>query len=449
MSVTVDKLPECKALARVEVPKDSVEKERKEIIAAYGKQVKIPGFRPGKVPAKVIEQRFQKEIAEELEGRLVESGVRLAIEEEKLDVLSIAEVREKFHNPDGSYSFTAELVIAPDFELPDYKGIPVKMLPLEISDEEVDQTLEGLRNQLADFADVEGRALAENDLAIIDYAGTIDGQPVGEVAPEAPAVYALGEDYWFRMAEDQMLPGMFEGLTGAEIGDERTIEVTVPEQVKEGDIAGRKIEFKVTVKAIREQKLPELNDEFASKLRKDTTLEQLKSDLRQRLLDERQQRNETEKTNQIITHLNEKIEFEVPPEMLQRETQSRMQSIVTEQMQRGAKEDQLKEFGEQIAQSAGAQAMLSLKAGFILEQIADKEGIEVSEGELMSQVDAHAKHYKLSQKKMVEQLRKTGRLSRIHHQLRMDKTLEVLKSNATEEEVTPEEMAAAAAAKAQ
>ncbi|MEM9478087.1 MAG: trigger factor [Verrucomicrobiota bacterium] len=441
MSVTIDKLPECKAIARVELPKDTVEKERGQILTAFSKQAKIPGFRPGKVPAKVIEKRYQKEIAEELESRLIQNGVSEAVEDGKLDVLSVSDVREKFHNPDGSYSFTAELVIAPEFDLPEYKGIPVKVMPSAISDEDVDQTMEGLRAQFADYEEVEGRALEADDLAIIDYVGTIDGQPVGEVVPDAPAMYARGEDYWFRMADNQMLPGMFEALTGAEKGAEKSVTVTVPEQVKQGEIGGRIIDYAVTVKEIREQILPELNDEFASKLRKDSTLADIREDMRHRLAEERRQQNETMKTNQIIQHLNEKLEFEVPPEMLKQETQSRAQNIVSEQMQRGAQEEQLREAEQDIIQSAGAQAMLSIKASFILEQIADAEKVEVEQSEILAQVDAMAKHYKLSQKKMIEQLRKSGKLTGIHHRLRMDKTIEFLKQHAVEEEATPEESA--------
>ncbi|MEM0896585.1 MAG: trigger factor [Verrucomicrobiota bacterium] len=441
MSVTIDKLPECKAIARVELPKDAVEKERVQILSAFSKQAKIPGFRPGKVPTKVIEKRYQKEIAEELESRLIDSGVREAIQEEKLDVLSVADVREKFHNPDGSYSFTAELVIAPEFELPEYKGIPVKVMPSAISDEDVDRTMEGLRSQFADYQEVEGRALQADDLAVIDYTGTIDGQPVGEVVPDAPAMYARGEDFWFRMADNQMLPGMFEALTGEEKGAEKALTVTVPDQVKQGEIGGRVIDYHLTVKEIREQILPELDDEFASKLRKDSTLEDIRTDMRHRLAEERRQQNETMKTNQIIQHLNEKLEFEVPPEMLQQETQSRAQNIVSEQMQRGAQEEQIREAEQDIIQSAGAQAMLSIKASFILEQIADAEKVEVEQGEILAQVDAMAKHYKLSQKKMIEQLRKSGKLAGIHHRLRMDRTIELLKQHAVEEEASPEESA--------
>ncbi len=152
MNVVVDRQPNCRVSLQVEIPAEVVSGERKKLAAYFAQQARIPGFRPGKAPKAVIEKRFQKEINEELRTELIRRGVREAIDREKLDVLHVSRVEnDEFHVVDGTFSFSAELQIAPDFALPDYKGIPVEVEKAEVRDDDIDQELQKLRSRMATY----------------------------------------------------------------------------------------------------------------------------------------------------------------------------------------------------------------------------------------------------------------------------------------------------------
>src|SRR5580658_6523476 len=185
MNVEVENLANCITTLRVEVPAEQVSKTWDTVAKDYTQYARIPGYRPGKAPRTVVENKYKKQIREEVEKKLLSESCREAINEKKLRVISLADVQDVEFGDDKTMRFTATLVTAPEFELPDYKNIPVQLKPVEVTDKEIDDALENLREQQAEFTDVTGRALALEDFAVIDYTGTIDGKPVEEVAPKA------------------------------------------------------------------------------------------------------------------------------------------------------------------------------------------------------------------------------------------------------------------------
>jgi len=168
MNIILEKQPNCLATLRVEVPSDTVNTERAKIVSGYASQAKIAGFRPGKAPKSVIEKKFQSAIGEELEERLVRQAYDEALRKEALKVLNFGLPQNLIHNPDGTLTFQAQLTLAPEVQLPEYKGITVKAPSTEVGDAEVEAQLEGLRERFADYADIEGRAAETGDLAVID-----------------------------------------------------------------------------------------------------------------------------------------------------------------------------------------------------------------------------------------------------------------------------------------
>ena len=183
MNITVEKLPDCLAKLRVEVPADKVTTERQKIAKGFAKQAKLPGYRPGKVPLSVVEKRFKQNIDEEFENRIIGEAIREAREQEKLDIISISKVDEKEYGLEGTFSFLAELTLTPEFELPDYKNIPVKVPKVEVTPEDVDKGLEQVRTNFADYEDITDRGAEIGDYIVVDYKGSADGKPIGEIAP--------------------------------------------------------------------------------------------------------------------------------------------------------------------------------------------------------------------------------------------------------------------------
>jgi len=177
----------------------------------------------------VVENKFKKQIREEVEKKLLSESCREAISEKKIRVRSLADVQDIEVAKDQPMRFTATLVTEPDFDLPDYKNIPVKLKPADVADAEVDETIENLRERQADFIDLTGRPVALDDFAVIDYTGLIDGKPVEEVVPKAGKPLTGNTDFWIKVTQDGFIFKNFcENLVGANVGEARTFDVEVP-----------------------------------------------------------------------------------------------------------------------------------------------------------------------------------------------------------------------------
>src|SRR4051794_24184818 len=214
MKVEVENMPESVSTLRIELPPEEVTKEWDAIANSFARFAKIPGYRPGKAPRRVIEAKFRKEIQDELTRKLVSKSYRDAIEQKQLRVVSLTNVEDVEFGDDKSIRFRATVITAPDFDLPEYKNIPVQLPATDVTDAEIDTALERLRDQSADFVDVPERAVGMGDFAVIDFEGTVDGKPLSEIAPDASKTLHGGKKFWLRMAADNFLPRFCEQVVG-------------------------------------------------------------------------------------------------------------------------------------------------------------------------------------------------------------------------------------------
>jgi trigger factor len=433
MNVEVENLPNCIASLRIELPPDFVTKEWNEVVKGFRQVARIPGFRPGKAPQNVVEAKFRKEIQEELTKKLVSETTREAIREKGLKVLSISEVDEVEFTPERVLRFTATLITSPEFELPEYKGIQVKVPPDGVTDDEVEQSLQKLRERQATFSDVEGRALELNDFAVIDYAATLDGRPLLEAEPKAPKILGAGTDFWIKLDENTFLKGFSDRLVGMQTGETRTFDLTIPEDYVVAELAQRALNFNVTLKGIKSMQLPELTDEFASQVVQGLTLEQLKETLKQQLFVEKERRLQSLKQSQIIDYLASQVECELPQSFVKDETRRIMSEIVQHNQMRGISEDVLRENQKDIITAASRSARDRLKANFILSRIAEKEGIEVKPQELRARVQILADQYRVKYEKMMAELEEKRAIGQVREEVLIGKVLDFLTSNANVE----------------
>ena len=439
MIINLEKLPDCKALLRIEFPAQDTEAERKQIIKTFSKQAKIPGFRPGKTPTNVIQNRFKSEIESEFEDRVVRKAIQKTNAENELDIISIKEIRDQSHNNDGTFSATIELVIAPEFELSEYKGIEVTVPKIDVSNEELEESLGQIRERFADYQNVEDRGIQMGDFVVINYKGSIDGKAVGEVLPLAPATLAQNTGFWLKMDDNSFLPGFCKPLLDLKNNDSKSLNVTIPDDYEAEELRGQSLDYEVEIVEIKEQKLPDLDDEFAEKIEPGKSLDELKNTLREQMEEQRKGYRQEMITNQILSKINSELEFEVPQEIVMRETQSRVNDIFNSNTERGVSEEELVEHQEQIIESAGQQANNSVKTSFILEQIADKEKIEVTQEEVLNRVGEIAARQKTSVKQLTKQLQKKNAFGKIINGIKIQKTIEFLRDSAVVKEVEPEE----------
>ena len=441
MITTVERLPDCKATMHVQIPAERVTKERAEVIKTFSKQAKIPGFRPGKVPAAVIEKRFQKQIDAEMEDRMVKAGLQEGIDQEELKVISVTNVTEQTQNVDGSFSFLVEMTTAPEVTLPDYSSIPVKAPPSEVTEDQIAKALDELRERFAEFEDLE-RPIAMGDFAVLDYHGTVDGKRVGEVAPTANAQIAQNKGFWIKVADESFFPGFCDQLVGAAKDEKKEVTIKVPDDYPVQELVGKDIVYDVTVTGVKEQILPEVNDEFANKLIEGKNLEELREVMKTDMAADRERRIEDLIRNQIVDYLNGNSDFELPADIVREETQSRVNSIVEDNAKRGIGDDDIQKHQDEIIESASQQAQISVKASFILQKIAEEEKIEVGQEQMLSHISQMAAQQGTPAKKFIKELQKNRQIGQIHNSLLISRTLDFLRQNASVEVVEPEQEAA-------
>lgn len=442
MNIVVEKQPKCIATLNVEVPASDVSAKREKIASTYASQAKIAGFRPGKAPKAVIQKRFGKQILEELTESLFGEACDQAMEKENLKVLDFGFPDNFSERPDGSISFETKLILAPEFTLPEYKGIEVKAPPAAITDEELDAQLQNLRERLAEFEDITGRALQTDDIAVVDFTTTHDGQPLTEVIGEKGQYLAKRENHWLPIKEGAFLPGYAEQLAGMNQGEEKDVTISLGEEFPFEELRGKEITLHTTLTAIKASKLPELDDAFAEKLVPGKSLEELKDLIRGNMAGEKEKQIGEFKVNQIVEHLNSAVSFDLPEEILLQETQSQADSLVEEGSKQGASEEEMLQRQEEIFSVATQRAVTNLRTNFLLQEIATAENITVPDADLLSHISRIADSRKEPIKKVIKDLQRTRRIQSIRNSLLIGRTIDFLVEHANVTEVPVEELEA-------
>ncbi|MEJ6718779.1 MAG: trigger factor [Akkermansiaceae bacterium] len=439
MNIRLEKKEKCLAALSVEVPAEKVTEERNKVLKGFVTQARIPGFRPGKAPLSVIEKAHSSDITQEVESRLIQNSFQEALKENNdLKVLSVKNPKNVTHQADGSFTFEAEIITAPEISLPEYKGLEIEVPKSEITDEAVDQNLEQLRQRFADYEDITDRATELGDLAIIDYTATIDGKPLEEVGGEQAKSLASNEGYWIRIEDEAFFPGFTDALIGSKPNDDKEITITLPDDFPIESIRGMEAVFAVTVTGLKNESLPELDDEFAGKIEAGKSLDDIKALIRDDL-DLRQKRQLEEiKINSVLAKLNELTDFDVPEEFLQSETQGQADAMVSEGLEAGMSEDEVEERKAGLFEEAQVRAKNSLKTNFLLTEIGEKEELKVENSEVLQRVTVMAKQAKKPVKGYMKELQKNGQLGNIRQNMIFSKAIDFLVEHANVTEVEPE-----------
>jgi len=437
MKVEVENQPQGLATLRIELPPEEVRKEWDSIASNYSRHARIPGYRAGKAPRQVIEKKFRKEIQDELTKALVSKSYHEAIAEKKLRVVSLTDLGDVEFGEDRSMRFRATVVTAPEFELPEYKNIPVQLPATAVTEAEVETALERLRDQAADFTDVTDRALAMGDFSVIDFTGAIDGIPISEIVPEASKNLHGGKKFWLHLAPENFLPQFCEQIVGMKPEDTRSVQVLFPADFPVTDLAGKKADYAVTLNEIKQKVLPPLDDAFAAKLLPDKALADLRHMIEHNLEHEKEHEVERAKEAQVVKFLHEHISFDLPPSLLKNETRRALNELVHRNRERGISDDLLKGKEKELIEGAGSLAAHRLKTNFILHRIAEHEKIQLTREEIDDAIREQAAHYNLSVEKMRKELEEKDRINGLAEEVLLGKTLDFLKQNVIVE-TTPE-----------
>ena len=381
----------------------------------------------------MIEKRFRREIHDELTKKLVSRSYHDAIEQKNLRVVSLTNVEDVQFGDDKSMRFRATIVTAPEFELPEYRNIPVQLPDTKVSEAEIDAALERLREQSADFADVPERGLQMEDFAVLDFEGVIEGRPISEIAPNASKNLHGGKKFWLHVAPENFLPRFCEQIVGMKRGETRSVQVEFPAEFPVAELAGKKADYAVTLNEIKQKVLPAIDDAFAARLAPGKTIADLRHMIEHDLEHEKEHEIERAKESQIVKFLHEHTAFDLPLPLLKSETRRALNELVHGNRARGVPDDILKGKEKELVEGAGSLAAHRLKTNFILSRIAEREKIEVPREELDARIREEAARYDISVDKMRKELQEHDGLNGLAEQLLLGKTLDFLKANVSVE----------------
>jgi trigger factor len=424
MKVTMKSIGPCRQTMKIEVPAETVAAERAELLNYYAKGVSLPGFRKGHAPKALVEKKFAKDMAADLKERVVPKFYHEAIEKEGVKVVTVVNVSEPEMEEGRPLKFEVTLDVPPEFKLPKYEGITIKAEKTDVSEKQVDETVESILRQHATYEDIAGRAAKEKDMVQVSYESAINGQPLEEKVPQARGL-GRGTGYWITCDEESFLPGMGKALIGAKIGDKKDVTVKFPEGYIVKELSGLKAEFKVEVTGMRETKLPELNEEFLKKLRIDSEAE-LRKNIRQHLEEAAQNKEKGRQQDEVCEFLLKKTKLDVPESAVQQQARNLTYELARQRMYRGMSQDQIKAQSEDLFKEAKEKAEERVKLRYIVMAIADEEKVTVTDQEISAEVVRMAVQQRRDAAEYRKELEKEDQLESVGDQLRFGKTIEIL-----------------------
>jgi trigger factor len=420
---------------RVEIEAQKVDETYDAVVKDFGREAKLPGFRQGKAPRDMVLRMYSKEIEEEAKRKLISEAYRKAVEEQKLDVLGHPDIEEIQFTRGQPLQFAATIETAPEFELPEYKALPVKRELRTVTEADVEKALTLLREQRVSFKTVE-RPVQPGDIAVVNYTGTCEGKSILEIAPTAKGLTEQ-KAFWVEVKPTSFIPGFADQLIGAKAGEKRTVNVDFPADFVTPQLAGKKGRYEVEVVEAKEKVLPALDEEIAKSFGAES-LEKLTAGVRTDLENELKYKQERTTRNEVVRALLGRVNFELPETAVAQETRNVVYDLVRENAQRGVPRDVLEKQKEQIYSAATNNAKERVKVQFLLQKIAEKEDIKVSQEEIGGRVHYLAGMYQIPPAKFLKDLQKRNGLIEVYDQVMNEKVIDFLAQNAQYEDVTPD-----------
>jgi trigger factor len=424
MAVTtrITELPDSRVRVDAEVPSEEVESRLQRTAAQLGRELKMPGFRQGKIPAPMVIQRIGREavleqavrdsLPEWYEEAIVRSGVT-TVGDPKLNM-------EDLPSAGAPLNFSIEVGVTPKAKLGDYKGLDVGKRSPDVPDEAVDAEIDRLRDTLARLDSVE-RPAEEGDHLVVDFQGRVDGE-----------LFQGGEarDYMLEIGGGRLIPGFEEQLVGAHKGEERTVEVSFPDDYHAEELKGQAATFDVNVKDVKRKQLPELDDDFASEASEFETLDELRADIRHKLEHAQEHQIEDEFREAAVDAAVAGADVDLPDELVNARAEEMWERTERVLGAQGINpETYLQASGrtrEEMVEEAREDARKALARESVLAAVADAEGIEVSDDDLLEALEGTAEREGATAAKLLERLKETGRDVPVRRELRLRRAVDVL-----------------------
>jgi trigger factor len=426
VSTTVTELPESRVRVQAEVTPEEVERRVAQAARALARNLRVPGFRIGKAPPPVVIQRVGRDavldeaVRDSLGGwyaAAIDAARIVPVGEPDLDLGDLPSPGEPLH-------FSIEIGVRPTATLGEYKGLEVGKREPEVGDAEIDAEIDRIRERSAKLDTVE-RPAADGDFVVMDFAGSVDGEPFGG---------GEGRDQMVELGSGRLVPGFEEQLQGASAGDERTVSITFPEDYQATELAGREAEFAVTVKEVKAKELPAVDDELAAEAGFDT-LDELRADIRERMSEAQAARIDAEFREAALDAAVADATVEIPDALVEARSRELWEQMLHSLSHQGiTRETYLRITGREeqdIIDEGKEDAAQALRREAVLAAIVEAEGIRPSDDEVMEAVESAAPAEQTSPKKLYERLKNAGRLEQLENDLAQRKALDLVADSAT------------------
>ena len=427
MSFTIEKLDKNMAKLTIEV---SVEDFEKAVEAAYQKnkgKIEVPGFRKGKVPRKMIEQMYGKEVFfEDAANEVIPEAYEKAYDECEEEIVSAPKIEVTQIEAGKPFIFTAEVALKPEVKLGKYKGIKVDKVAVEVTEEEVNEAIETERKNSARTVSVEDRPIQDGDTTVIDFEGFVDG-----VAFEG----GKGENYPLTIGSHSFIDTFEEQLIGKSINDEVEVNVTFPEDYHAEELKGKPALFKVTIKEIKENQLPELDDEFAEEVSAYDTFAEYKESVKKNLEEKKEADAKNAKEEAVVEAIIADAEMEIPEAMVATQQRQMVDEFAQRLAMQGLSMEQYSQFTGMTAaammEQVKPQAEKRIKSRLVLEAVVEAEKIEVSDAEYEEELAKMAEAYKM-EVEQIKEIMDDERAVEMKKDMAIQKAVEFVVANAKE-----------------
>jgi trigger factor len=406
----------CKHSLEISVPVPDVETETSRVVGDVLKRAKLPGFRPGKVPPALIRKQFAGDIRQKVLEALIPKFLQKQIEAENLNLVGSAEYSD-IHFHDGEpLTFKATFEVVPEIELGEYKDVEVPYQDPEVTDEDIARRIDELRNQKADYVNVDPRPVEDGDFAVVSLESIsgVEGEPVKT------------EEMQLEIGAGETFEAFTTNLRGLSPGEEKEFEVSYPEEYGSVKLAGKTVKFHATLKGIRRKELPELNDEFAQDLGDYRTVDELREAVRKSIFGQRQYEAQQQAKKLIVDKLVDAHSFPVPEAFVDRQIKSRVEQAVRSMAAEGLDPKSLKLDWNKVKEAQQDEALREVKASMLLGKISDREAIRATREEVDREVEKVARQQRKPVAAVQMEFEKDGTMGRIASHIQTDKTLNFL-----------------------
>lgn len=427
MKSSVEKLSSLQRKLNVEVPAEVVQGAFNRVYQDIQKQVTVQGFRKGKAPMTKIRSMYGDRVKQDVAQDLIQRHYMEALTEHKLEPLTNAEFEFEDPNEIGGFNFTATFDIRPEITLKKYEGLEVEKEKLETDDSKIDQVLENIRSSRASLEDVlEDRPAQIGDTAVIDFEGFVDGKPLENGA---------GTDHNLELGTKSFIDGFEDGIVGMKTGQSKTINLKFPDPYHSADLAGKPVEFKVTLKGLKKKSLPELTPEFLASLGGPTDLEGLKKTIREDLEQSEKKRIEDAFKNRLLKKLVEQNPIEVPASLLKDQKAALVEDFHKRMHDQGLSHAEFEDYVKKWDKDFEKTAAEMIQSSFLVDAIARKHDLVCKREDLDQKFEEYSKQTGIEEARIREFYSRPEQTSRLTYMITEEKVVDLLTKNAKIKEV--------------